>query len=51
MLVVPFVFYLGFGIAWLLAGVLFVSNLRAWGWIAIAPGVAIPIFMNWLVTL
>ena len=39
---------LGVGAAFLLAGVLFVFNRRAWGWIAIAVGISIPVILTWL---
>lgn len=39
-------FYLGFGVSWFLAGAMFLTRRRAWGWIAIAVGVAIPVTLT-----
>lgn len=48
MLLIALLYYFGFGAAFLLAGVLFVFNRRAWGWTAIAVGIAIPVILTWL---
>lgn len=48
LLAAPFLLHGGFGIAWLLAGLLFIYHRRVWGWTAIAVGISIPGIFTWL---